>query len=104
MNEQDALRRKVMETKERITEPFILYGPGTPEWDTLARVYHFTPTHLAGMLEDYSASVRKIGLLLGVNDNGVFAADGENWDWSPGDDVVFIPWKQAQEIMGRTYQ
>ena len=92
-----------METK-RITEPLTLYSPGTPEWNTLAEVYHFTPEYLAAVLAYYSTSVRKIGSLLGVNGNGVFAADGENWDWAPGDDAVFIPWRQVQEIMGRTYQ
>ena len=94
-----------MVTNEQIIkEPFTLYGLGTPEWDRLAEVYHLTPSLLTWMLANYNASVREIGTPLGVNDNGVFAADAENWDWVPGDDVVFIPWRQAQEIMGRTYQ
>ena len=66
-----------------------LYGFGTPEWDRLATIYHFTHDGLAEVLANYE----EIGMPLGVNDNGVFAAAGENWDWAPGDDVTFIPWK-----------
>ena len=83
-----------METDKYIT----LYGPESPEWDFLTRVYHFTPELLTYMLTKYSASVREIDTLLGVNGIGVFAASGENWE-----NIVVIPWKQAHKIIGWAY-
>ena len=47
-------------------------------------------------LKPYSGSV---DFWLGINEEGFFGADNE--DWAPGDPVIFMPWVQVLEILGR---